>query len=307
MANAIVCTDGDAEAQARAGKKDILEYPVLGPALGTAAFWDRRAALCAELGMPQRPAGQYRRAQTGLPGLIIEGDMDPITPPPNAKAILPGFTNVTYVEFPYAGHGPSRSVKCAGDMLNKFYDDPAAKPDLSCVEEMEEPRIYAPLYVSRVTPRLAVLLAEDKKQLAIPAAWAGGSLLVVLVAFLDLTFAPLARRLDRTRAVRAGAVRITAWLAATAAVAAVAVLGAAVAVTARASELLPLFGFVPWARWGAWCGSVAGLLGLLTLLATFRAWRAFQLPRSRVAGFALTGAAALSLSVFLWAWDLAPF
>jgi pimeloyl-ACP methyl ester carboxylesterase len=164
MANAIVCTDGDAEAQARAGKKDILEYPVLGPALGSAEFWDRRATLCAELDMPQRPTGQYRPAQTRLPGLIIEGDMDPITPPPNAKAILPGFKNATYVEFPYAGHGPSRSVKCAGDMLNKFYDDPAAEPDLSCVEEMEEPQIYAPLYVSRVTPRLAVLLAEDKKR-----------------------------------------------------------------------------------------------------------------------------------------------
>ena len=94
--------------------------------------------------------------------------MDPITPPPNAKAILPGFANGTYVEFPFAGHGPSRSVKCAGDMLNKFYDDPTAEPDLSCVEEMEEPQIYAPLYTSSVVPRLAVLAAEDKKKLGNP-------------------------------------------------------------------------------------------------------------------------------------------
>ena len=34
MSNAIFCMDGDEEAQARAGKTDILEYPVLGAAIG---------------------------------------------------------------------------------------------------------------------------------------------------------------------------------------------------------------------------------------------------------------------------------
>jgi pimeloyl-ACP methyl ester carboxylesterase len=308
MANAIICIDGDAEAQARAGKKDILEYPVLGTAIGTAEMWDRRAAICAELGMDQRPAEQYLPVQTDLPGLIIGGDMDPITPPPNAKAILPGLANATYVEFPYAGHGPSRSVDCAGDMLNRFYDDPTAGPDLSCVEEMQEPKLYAPLYTSTAVPRLLVMLAEDRKQLALPAAWAGSSLLVSLIAFLVLTFAPLARWLDGRRAVRspagAGGVRLAAWLAATASVAAAAVLGAAIAMTAQASELLPLFGFVPWARWGAWLGLVAGVFGLLTVVVAVR-WPG--LARSRVLGFALTGFAALGLSLFLYTWDLGPF
>lgn len=310
MANAIICIDGDAEAQARAGKKDILEYPVLGAAIGTAEMWDRRAAVCAELGMGQRPAEQYRPVQTELPGLVIEGDMDPITPPDNAKAILPGLVNATYVEFPYAGHGPSRSVECAGDMLNKFYDDPTAAPDLGCVEEMEEPKLYAPLYTSTVVPRMMVMLAEDKKQLAVPAAWAGGSLLVSLVAFLMLTFGPLLRALDRRPngsarvQARAGIVRLSAWLAATLSVAAVAVLGAAVALTAQTSELLPLFGFVPWARWGAWLGFAAGVVGLLTLIVAVR-WPGLQ--RSRVLGYALTGLAAFALGLFLYLWDLRPF
>ena len=110
--------------------------------------------------------------------------MDPITPPPNAKAIMPGFSNGTYVEFPFAGHGPTRSVKCGGDMLNAFYDDPAAEPDLACVEEMEEPEIYAPLFVSRVAPRLLAMAEEDEKQLAVPGAWGGGSLSVLLLAFV---------------------------------------------------------------------------------------------------------------------------
>jgi len=307
MANAITCIDGDAEAQARASKKDILEDPVLGAAIGSARYWDDRAALCAELGMDQRPPEQYRPVQTDLPSLIIEGDMDPITPPPNAKAILPGFSNGTYVEFPFAGHGPSRSVKCAGDMLNKFYDNPAAKPDLSCVDEMEEPQIWAPLYVSRIVPRLLALMSEDKKRLAIPGAWAGVSVLVTLIAFLVLTFSPPIRWLDGRRPIKAGAARVIAWAAAAASVAAAGIIGAAVAVTAEASEIMPLFGFVPWARYGAWCGLAAGFLGLLTLLATYRARREQGLPGSRVVGFTLTGIAALGLSAFMLFWDLRPF
>jgi pimeloyl-ACP methyl ester carboxylesterase len=307
MYNAIACTDGDAEAQARAGRRDSLDYPVIGAAIGTPESWDRRAALCAEVGLPQRPAEQYRPVQTDLPSLIIEGDMDPITPPPNAKAILPGFSNGTYVEFPFAGHGPSRSVKCAGDMLNKFYDDPTAEPDLGCVEEMEEPQIYAPLYTSSVVPRLAVLAAEDKKKLAIPGAWAGGSALVAIIAFVVLTFGPLARLFDGRVASRAGSARLFAWLAATASVAAVATLGAAVAATAKASELLPIVGFVPWARYGAWAGLLAGVLGLFTLVAAFRARKRFGLPGSPLLGFVLTGLAAVGLSSFLLAWGLGPF
>jgi len=307
MAYAVMCIDGDAEAQARASKKDIVEDPVLGAALGSASFWDRRAELCAELGLNQRPAEQYEPVQTNLPSLIIEGDMDPITPPPNAKAILPGFANGTYVEFPYAGHGPSRSVECAGDMLNSFYDHPTVEPDLSCVEEMEMPQIWAPLYVSRFVPRMLVSFVEDKKKLAIPGAWGGGAALITLIAFLVLTFAPPLRWMERRQSVSAGGARLVAWLAATASVAAIGIMGAAAAVTADASEVLPLFGFVPWANYGAWCGIAAGVLGLLTLLLTFRARREAGLPGSRFVGFGLTGLAAVSLSAFMLFWDLGPF
>lgn len=194
-----------------------------------------------------------------------------------------------------------------GDMLNLFYDNPTAEPDLSCVAEMEEPRIWAPLYVSRIVPKLLALAAEDKKKLAIPGGWAGASILVSLIAFLVLTFAPPIRWLDGSRPIKAGAARISAWLAATASVAAVGVLAAAIAMTAEASEIMPLFGFVPWARYGAWCGVAAGVLGLLTLLATYRARRERGLPGSRAAGFALTGIAAMSLSAFMLFWGLGPF
>ena len=152
MSNAIHCADGGTAAQARANLRDAAEYPALGAMLGDEESNRRRVALCEELGMPLRDGEQYSATRTGLPSLIIEGEMDPITPPPNAKAILPGFENGTYVEFPYAGHGPSRSVECGGVMLNRFFDDPQADPDLSCVEEMEMPEMIAPIFRTGFLP-----------------------------------------------------------------------------------------------------------------------------------------------------------
>jgi hypothetical protein len=172
---------------------------------------------------------------------------------------------------------------------------------------MEAPDIFAPLYTSDLVPRIAILVAEDKKKLAIPGAWAGGSLLVSLVAFLVLTFGPLTRQLDDRTVSHGGGARLLAWLAATVSVAAVATLGAAIAVTVKASELLPIFGFVPWARYGAWAGLLAGVLGLITVIAAFRARRVVGLPGSPLLGFVLTGLAAIGLSSFMLFWGLGPF
>lgn len=254
MSSAIFCLDGDEEAQARAGKKDLQDYPVLGAAIGSVESYDRGVALCLEMGMPQRPAEEFEAVQTSLPG----------------------FEQGTYVEFPYAGHGPSRSVECAGSLLNKFYDNPNSDPDLSCVDEMEEPQIWAPMFITGLAPRLMVLLAEDKKALAIPAAWAGLSVIITLLAFLHLTLLPVGRMIDGRDAV-------------------------------DTSELLLVFGLVPWANFGAWGGLLAGLLGLGTLLATIRARLRMTLPIGTLLGLLITGAAAVSLSAFLLAWELAPF
>jgi hypothetical protein len=307
MYNAIFCIDGDSEAQARAGKKDIEEYPVLGAAIGSRESYDRSVILCDELGMLQRAADDYAPVQTDLPALIIEGDMDPITPPPNAQAILPGFTNATYVEFPFAGHGPSRSVECAGHMLNKFYDNPTADPDLSCVEEMEEPQMWAPLYTTSIAPRMAGMMMTDKKSLALPGAWFGLSALIVLFAFLNLTFAPIGRLIDGRDAVDTSGARFFAWLAATLALIALCVIGAAFAATAEAAEMLLIFGLPPWAAYGAWSGFIAGIVGLYALIRTQRTHWETRLPFGTMLGLSLTGIAAIALSLFMLSWDLGPF
>lgn len=306
MYNAIFCLDGDSEAQAKAGKKDLEEYPVLASAIGTAESLDRGVALCSELGMWPRDPGEYAAVQTDLPALIIEGDMDPITPPPNAKAILPGFENGTYIEFPFAGHGPSRSVECAGHMLNKFYDNPTEPPDLSCVEEMEEPQMWAPMYTTTIAPVLGGMMIEDRQSVALPGAWFGLSVLIALIAFMTLTFAPIGRWIDKRQAVDTSGARVFAWLAATLSLVAVGIFAAAFAASAEASEMLLLFGLPPWAVFAAWSGVLAGLVGLFALFKILRKHMVDRLPFGTMLGLSLTGLAAVALSLFLFMWDLGP-
>jgi hypothetical protein len=238
--------------------------------------------------------------------LLVEGDMDPITPPPLAHVIEPGFTNGTYVEFPYAGHGPSRSVECAGDFLNKFYDDPTAEPDLSCVDEMEVPEFIGPLYRSSAAARFVVLAMENKEDLPKVAFWAGASVLGVVLGFFVLTFAPLVRRVEKRQPVPAEGARLAAWAAAAFGTAALGIFGAAAGVSYKLSEMLLIFGMVGWAALGAWAGVLAGLSGVLALVLTVRARQQAALPVGTLLGFVVTSLAAVSLSVFLVVWGLGP-
>ena len=307
MYNAIFCLDGYREAQISSGAADREAFPVFGEVLGSAEFDKKAAQRCRDFGMAPRDGAEYQPPSTDIPALIVAGDMDPVTPPPLAKAILPGFSDATYVEFPYAGHGPLRSVECGGDLLNLFFDDPNGEPDLSCVDEMEAPRFFVPLYTSDVGPRLLLLAVEDEKKLAAPGAWAGTSIIISFIAFIWLSVAPLGRRIDKRQPVNVSGARWSAWLAATFATAAAAIFGAAIAVTVDTSEILVVFGLVPWARIGAVAGLLGGIFGIAAVAFIIRERRKGKLPIGTVVGFLLTGIAAVGLSTFLLYWDLGPF
>lgn len=306
MYDAILCNDGLRETAVESFAIDREEFPVLAASVAPAGDAQAWVELCAELGLSPRPREQYAAVQTDIPTLLVEGDMDPITPPPLAHAIAPGFENGTYVEFPYAGHGPTRSVECGGDLLNGFFDDPTAEPGLSCAEEMEAPDFIGPLYRTMFVPKLAVLALENEDNLPGVALWGGASVLFVVVGFIVLTFAPLVRRLEKRKPVPAGGARLATWGAAFSGTLALAILGAAAGASYALSELLPLFGFVGWGVYGAWFGMLAGLLGLVAVVLTIRARMADGLPFGTLTGFLLTAIAAVGLSTFLIVWGLGP-
>ena len=72
-------------------------------------------------------------------------------------------------------------------MLNAFYDDPQAEPDLRCVDQMEVPDFYAPLYTTSLGPRLMLRALGDRKSLVAPGVWAGLSIGIPIIGFLVLT------------------------------------------------------------------------------------------------------------------------
>ena len=192
-------------------------------------------------------------------------------------------------------------------MLNKFYDDPTAPPDLGCVDEMEAPDFVAPLFRTAIGPRLALRAFEDRKALIAPAAWLTTSLLAVLIAFFVLSAGPVARRLDgRTGAGSAGA-RWMTWSAAMLGTLSAVIIGAGAAVTYDITGMLLLFGLVPWAKFGAYTGLLAGIAGIAGIALTIRSQLDERLPVATLTGFILSGMAAISLSAFLLAWDLGPF
>jgi hypothetical protein len=167
--------------------------------------------------------------------------------------------------------------------------------------------MWAPMFTTSFAPKLLALIADDKKKVALPGAWLGLSALIVIIAFLNLSLAPIGRRIDHSRAVDTGGARLAGWLAATLSVVSLGIFGAAFAATAEAAELLVAFGLVPWAKFGAWAGVLAGLMGLVTIITVLRAKLESPLPLGTWLGLLVTGVGALGFGLFLLFWGLAPF
>ncbi|MFN8185531.1 MAG: alpha/beta fold hydrolase [Gaiellales bacterium] len=73
-------------------------------------------------------------ARTSAPTLVMNGDLDKVTPTEAAVGVAAGFRNGTYVEFANAGHGVAFSGPCAMGVLMTFVEtmDPG---DTSCAAD----------------------------------------------------------------------------------------------------------------------------------------------------------------------------
>ena len=313
MANAIRCNDGYYAAAAAVAASDLAENPRFQNLLFTPEGAAYQARVCEEEGLGPRNRDAYAPIETDIPTLIVNGAWDPVTPPALARAIVPGFTSGRYIEVPYAGHGPTRSMsECAGGVLTAFFDDrdPAAL-DASCLEEGVARPVYLDLFQTNAIRRAGIMAARDPKTLAGPGAWAGVSLLVLIFAFFAFPLAWLTRAVDRRTtgalAVPAAGVRWLAWCAALSGLGFAGLMGFAGYQASEVSQFALLTGLAPFAAMASWLSVVAGLFGLAGIVQVWRARSGGTTVRSgTLAGVTLTGLAALSLMVFAFVWDLAP-
>jgi pimeloyl-ACP methyl ester carboxylesterase len=299
MYNAIGCNDGWWGRLSGPVAQDLVDHPEFAPMLGDPAQFDEIAAMCKRYGMAPRPESDFTAVETDIPAVIADGQMDPITPPTIAKLILPGFKNGTYVEFPYSGHGPTRSHKCAGEFITKFFDNPTAKVDTTCPDSIKRPKFDGPLYKTKALLYLAGKMGEDEKKIALPALWGGLSALLLVFGFLIYTFAPIARLINREESAPTHGARPLAWATALLGTAAIGGLGYAIFATVDANELLLLGGLLGIARWFVIAGLAAGVFGLLVLFAGVKARMQESLPIGTLFGLILTGLAGVGLATFL--------
>lgn len=306
MYNAISCNDGWARSMRAAFAEDKAEFPDLAEIFANADLVDAQEEICARYGMTARPAEQYAAVETDIRTLLVEGAMDPITPPPLAKKILPGFRNGTYVEFAYAGHGPTRSVKCAGDFLTSFYDNPDGELDTTCPDSMEAPSFAGPLFTTDGLAKIAATAAEDRKKAALPALWFGLPAFVLLFGAVIYLIAPVARLINGDSAAPTGGARMIAFAVALAGAAGAGGIAAGIAVAGQTNPAVLLFGLPGWTKAFAAAGLAAGPLGLVLLWLTARARMRRTLPIGVLIGLVLTGLSGLALASWLAAFGFMP-
>lgn len=304
MAMAVHCQDGYVDQMVAGLATEQTEQPVLAAVFANPAVYADAVEQCAQAGMPRRDPAAYAPVQSDIPIVIANGAWDPVTPPPLAEYIMPGLRNGRLVEFPHAGHGPTRSLECGGAFLNAFYDDPAAPLDVDCVNEGEKAAVFvAPYFASTAVPRAAGLVDIDKKKLLPHAIWIGVSAFVVVLGFLVGASGWIARAINGSTRGSALGARWLSGLAAFAAVGHLAGLGIAAAMTYEITPVMLLFGLLGWARWFAWLAPLAGVLGMLAVPV---ALTSRGVPRASRIGFTLVALAAISVAAFAWWWDLWP-
>ncbi len=106
--------------------------------------------LCQNWGVPDLGSRADAPPLSDIPALVMSGQFDPITPAPNGQLAAQSLSHSTLVTFPGNGHGALYSSECANRIFVDFLDNPQAKLDLSCVDQLPPvdfltPVDYAPV------------------------------------------------------------------------------------------------------------------------------------------------------------------
>ena len=106
-----------------ADPEDIIEYGFFG--------------ICENWPVPQADPSVKQPVKSDVPTLLLEGELDPVTPIEYAREVAGHLTNGTVIEFPGIGHNVLVASPCARRIALDFVNDPASSPDASCVADMQ--------------------------------------------------------------------------------------------------------------------------------------------------------------------------
>ncbi len=98
-------------------------------------------SVCQVWGVKPVPAIQKEPVRSTIPTLILQGEYDPVTPPTNGMLAAQTLSKHYFFLFPGVGHSVADSDigTCPTDITNAFLENPAEKPNASCISSMHEP------------------------------------------------------------------------------------------------------------------------------------------------------------------------
>lgn len=274
----------------------------------------RAVQVCEEAGLFPRPRDQYALVQSDVPTLIVNGAWDPITPPSLAVYIHEAMPGTRYVEVPYAGHGPTRSMpECGAQVMRDFFDNRDLESlDATCLEEGPGAPQYEDLVWNTAVYRALALAPDAPQSFIVPMLWAGACVLILFLGVFILPLSVLARIIDRRPAAElaalTGGARLTAWLAAVSGLTGLTLIGAGAARLMKDADAAIIAGLAAPAGTGTWLMLLTGVLGLASLVMLARTLTSGDRVRfGTLAGITLMGLAAAALTTFAFVWDLGPF
>lgn len=313
MSNAIRCNDGYVHATAMVAADDLQENPRFA-GLSSVKGAQYAARMCEESGLAPRDREDYRFVESAIPTLIVNGSWDPITPAALARYIAPGFSNGRYIEVPFAGHGPTRSMEeCAGPVLNTFFDDlDPVGLDASCLEEGVGKPEYLPFVSTQAPVKLGALAKDAPKSFILPGLWFGIPLLVLIIgSFLMVTnffIRLLEKAPSETVQTNISTLRRLAFFTILSGISFVGLTAYGLYAASEVSTLAVIAGLHPWAWLAPWLSIISGLLGLFLIVSLVRQRVSGLYIKCRtLIGLFLIGTAGLLLSIFALSYDLSIF
>lgn len=110
------------ELQGQEDPEDVIEYGFFG--------------ICENWPVDQADPSVKEPVVSDIPTVLLEGELDPVTPAEYAEQVAETLSNSFLYVFPGVGHTVLVSSRCAQDIALDFIDDPTQEPDASCIAEM---------------------------------------------------------------------------------------------------------------------------------------------------------------------------
>lgn len=315
MSDAIRCNDGYYAAQAEVAFEDLKEDFGFKQGVYTVEGAQMVADKCLESGLPLADRKHYQLVKSDIPTLVVNGDWDPITPPPLAERIAPGFTNGRLIIVPYAGHGPTRSMsECATQVMNDFYDDPSqdlTQLDASCLEEGVKPPEFLSYVNTDAVLRLAAMASDDKNKIFGPAAYVIFLVATVLIGFFAILAGYIVRKFSTDPNVGYGIgpkrPRLLTLSSALLSIAGLVLIGVGAKATFDISAISFAAGLAPPANVGLMALLLSSVMGVWAIYAVLQANKQSTLRRRTKIGLPMISLSTVLLFVYLAAWGIGPF